>query len=55
VTAFARMLRKSGLLRDWTDDQRAAIRRVRKVGKVDVYALKKVEFRGCATTPSSTR
>jgi hypothetical protein len=46
VTAFARLLRKNGLLQDWTDDRRVAIRRVPKVGKVDVYALKKTEFRG---------
>jgi hypothetical protein len=46
VPAFARLLRKSELLWDWTDDRRVVIRRVPKVGKVDAYALKKTEFRG---------
>jgi len=46
VTAFARLLRKTGLLQDWTDDRRVAIRQVPNIGKVDVYALKKTEFHG---------
>jgi len=45
VPAFARLLDKHEMLWARTDDQRAAIRRVPSVGKVDVYALKKGMFR----------
>jgi hypothetical protein len=46
VPAFARLLDRAGLLWTRTSSQRAAIRQVPTVGKVDVYALNRMEFRG---------